>query len=368
MEDIAVSYYQRTYKELKEEKILDFEDKYNIMASLNPLMKNALLNKPTLYNESDTCQILAIVNNVVVGVINCFDSQLLLNGKKIPTQAGSYLFVHEEFRYLAIGGDLMMQYRNLHSSKNCIAGGISQVAKPFYSILKYSIFEFPRFMFLRKSRSVIQAIFKIDGIILFCIAKAVDIGLWIYRKILFLFTSIRTMRVVVIQATKTPEEVENIVFSDPHPFMELHDKKWIDWNLNYTFKEDERNKKALYLIKKREDIIGFFITKMEFHKEASSRGFKNVYLGSVMEWGSKNEDILSETMIHLLALKTFPSCIDGVQMATSSSKTQKAFKRMGFAHIGDANMATFIKSVKEEGIKDINNWRIRLAVSDTLIN
>lgn len=368
MKNPKIFYYKRTYGELKNKKSLDFEDKYNIISSLNPLMRKALLNKPIPYDENEVCQILAIANNIVVGVVNCFSSQLLLRGKKVPVQAGSYLYVHKDFRKYAIGGDLMMQYKSLHSSGNCIASGISQVAKPFYSILRYSIFEFPRFMFLRKCRSVLQTILKIDGVTLFCTSKVVDAGLWIYRNILFLYTSILTNNLTVTQPMDTPNEVENIILSDSHPFMELHDKKWIDWNLNYTFNEDKRNKKALYLIKKEQEIMGFFIIKIEFHKEASNRGFKNVYLGSVMEWGSKNEDILSEAMIHLLALKTFPKYIDGVQMATSSTKTQKIFKRIGFVHVGDANMAVFLKSVKEEGIKDINNWRIRLAASDTLIN
>ena len=39
-----------------------------------------------------------------------------------------------------------------------------------------------------------------------------------------------------------------------------------------------------------------------------------------------------------------------------------------FIQVGESNMAYKIKSVKEEDIKDYNNWRVRLAVSDTVLN
>lgn len=364
---VNITYYFRKYKELMENKDIPYNDVYHVLAFITPTFYKALLNKS--FKEEDICQILAVDEKNIVGAIGCcFTNQIIANGDIIPVQSGSYLFVEEEYRKYVIGIELLMHYQKLHPSKNSIASGISKMALPLYKILKYNLFEFPRFIFLIKSRSVVQAIFKLDGCLLTMASAIIDCGLWIYRQLLFIYTGIKTRKLIVEKTKIVPDTIEKIVLSDKHIFKELHNREWFEWNLNYTLSSDSRNKKALYLIKKGKEIIGFFITKMEFHEEASSRGFKNVYLGSVMEWGSKDENVLSETTIHLLALKTFPPCIDGVQMATSSTKTQKVFKRMGFVHVGDANMAVFVKSVKEEGIKDINNWRIRLAASDTLIN
>lgn len=366
-EPVNITYFFRRYKELTENKEIPYNDIYHILDFITPAVYEALLNKP--FEPEDVCQILAVDGQNIVGVIGCcFTNHIMANEDIIPVQSGSYLFVKEEYRKYAIGGELLMLYQKLHPSKNSIASGISKMALPLYKVLRYNLFEFPRFMFLIKSKSVLQAILKLDGCLLTAISAITDAGLWIYRQLLFIYTDLKTRELKVEQTRTVPQQVEKIVLSDKHLFKELHNREWFEWNLNYTFSKDERNKKALYLIKKRDEIIGFFITKTEFFEKASNRGFKNVYLGSVMEWGSKNEDMLSETKIHLLALKTFPSCIDGVQMATASAKTQRAFKRMGFAHVGDANMAVFVKSVKKEEIKDINNWRIRLAASDTLIN
>ena len=113
---------------------------------------------------------------------------------------------------------------------------------------------------------------------------------------------------------------------------------------------------------------GFFLIKQEYFEQASSRGFKNVYLGSLMEWGLKKQSVLKEKDIVLLSLYCFDKNIDGIQYASTEKKTIKQLKRHLFVQVGNANLGFKLRTFKDPTIKDINNWRIRLAGGDTLLD
>ena len=162
-----VEYYNLTFRELKTRPDIQYTDSHNIASSLCESMKEAVLNNPSGYRDEEVCQILAIDDGIVVGCTNPYSGRVYLNKKIISVQCGSYLFSHEDYRKENVGGDLFMKIANLHPDKNCYFSGISQMAIGLYRALKFTIFEFPRFIYLRKSRSVIHSIFKTENKILF---------------------------------------------------------------------------------------------------------------------------------------------------------------------------------------------------------
>lgn len=365
---MEIEFYYKTYAELKSNKDLGIEDTYHIMSSLTEKMKDAVLHNPSGYKDDETCQILALNDNIVVGATNPFSGRLLINGEVIGCQNGSYLFSHEDYRKDNIGGELFLRITNLHPTKNCFFVGISQMAIGLYKALKYSLFEFPRLIYLLKSRSVVQAVLHSEGFWTKPLIAMVDAGLWLHRRLINVRNSVFYRGYTIENVKECPEEVEQIVIQDKHPYKELHDKAWFDWNLNYTISEDPRTLRRLYVIKKNGKIEAFFLVKQEFFEKASSRGFKNVYLGSIMEWGVSNESRLSEKDIVLMSLSSFDSNIDGIQYATTEHEIAKQLKKWLFVGIGNANTGVRIRSVKDNSLKDINNWRLRLGGSDTVLN
>lgn len=137
--------------------------------------------------------------------------------------------------------------------------------------------------------------------------------------------------------------------------------------LNYSVAPEPR-KKTLFTIEKDGKIEAFFLTKVQFFETASSRGFKNVNLDTVMEWGISKDSELTEKNINLLAIQSFDKDVDGIQVATTDDNLARKLKKYLFVGIGKANFGVKIKSVKDPGLKDINNWRVRLAGCDTLMN
>ena len=368
MEEHNIRFIERTFGELEKGVVPDVKDPYNIMASLGPKMREAVLHNPSGYREDEVCQILALDGDLVVGASNPFSGRLSINGEVVPVQNGSYLYSHEDYRKDNVGGELFFRITNLHPTKNNFYAGISQMALPLYRALKYTVFEFPRLIYLRKSRSVVQSILHSEGFWTKPIIWSADACLWVHRSLMGLVTKQRLGGYSVEEVKACPQEVEDIVMYDEHPFMELHDKAWFDWCLNYSISEDERTKKRLYVIRRNEKIEGFFLIKQEFFEKASSRGFKNVYLGSVVDWGIAKGSHLKEKDIALLSLETFDKDIDGIQYASTDKKTIKQLKHCLFVQVGDASMGFKIRTVKDEGLKDINNWRVRLAASDTVLN
>ena len=368
MAEHNVQYIERTFGELENGMVPNVNDPYGIMASLGPKMRDAVLHNPSGFRENEVCQILAVDNGIVIGGTNPFSGRLRLNGEVVYTQQGSYLFSHEDYRKDNVGGILFLRETHLHPTGNTLFAGISQMAMGLYNALRFTVFEIPRLFFLCKSRSVIQTIFHSEGVWTKPFIFLFDLFLIFHRRVLVAITRLRLRGFVVEKATEVPQIVEDIVLADKHPYMELHDKAWFEWNLKYTFSEDEQTKRSLFLIKNEGVVEAFFLTKQEFFKKASSRGFKNVYLGSVMEWGIDERSTLTEKDIYLLSLNFFDNNVDCVQFASADSHTVKQLKRLLLLRIGNANMAFKFRSINDDSIHRMENWRIRIAASDTLIN
>lgn len=365
---MSISFYNRTYKELKDDVELGFDDPYKIMSSLNPKMREAVLNNPSGYDEDEVCQILALDGNVVIGTVNPFSGRLLLDGEIVKCQNGSNLFAHEHYRKDSVGGDLFIRLTNLKTPQNGYFAGISQMAIGMYRVLKYTIFEFPRLIYLRKSRSVIQSVLHSESWWTRPFIWGVDMGLKSHRLFVSIHNALCYRDYMVEEKRECPDEVEKIVKQDSHCFMELHDKAWFDWGLHYSFSEDKRTLRRLYVVKKDNKIEAFFFIKQEFFSKASSRGFKNVYLGTIMELGISHNSLLKENDIILMSLQFFDNKVDGIQFASSDPHVVNRLKRWLFIGVGHANIGVRIRTIKDERLKDINNWRIRLGGNDTVLN
>lgn len=363
-----IIFVERTFGELECGLIPNVQDPFNILSSLTTKMRDAVLHNPSGYANDEVCQILALDGDTVIGCINPFPGRLLMDGEVVPCQNGSSLFSHENYRKENVGGDLFLRLTTLKSPQNGYFAGISQMALGMYKALKYTIFEFPRLIYLRKSRSVIQSIFRSEAFWTKPFISIIDAGLWLHRALISIHNLLRYYRYEIEKAKECPKEVESIIRDDSHRFMELHDKDWFNWCMKYSFSDNERTKKRLYIIKNNGATEAFFLIKQEFFKQASGRGFKNVYLGSVMEWGISKNSKLKEKDIALMSLKTFDHDIDGIQYATENKQTVKQLKRWLFIGVGYANIGVRIRTIKNEGLNDINNWRIRLGGNDTVLD
>ena len=364
--------YYRTYKELIDNTDLGYNDSLGVMAMLDENQREAILHNPVSFKDEDCCQILYLDNNTVVGTQMCYPAGAVINGEVIPCNHASTVFSHPDYRSRGFGGHLLMALTKLPPYRNTITGGNSQMSISIFKALRYDTFEFPRYIFLEKSKCAIEYVLHHNGPLTKVLAAFVNLFLRLHKLFVLSKISHYVNSLTVEVCQECPQAVEDIVAEDPHCFRENHDKAWFDWNLNYSFNHDSRNSKRLYVVKDADEVVAFFVNKVQFFETASVRGFRNVLLGSVMEWGVKDPSKISEVDIQLLAIKTMPKNIDGVQVATDNDRVSKSFKRLGFFPMGKANFCSRLKSIKDKDVisamKDISNWRLRLACNDTLIN
>ena len=155
--------------------------------------------------------------------------------------------------------------------------------------------------------------------------------------------SCRLRRLNLECAEKVPDWVADLALNDGHRFMEYHNRDWLQWNLDYNFKGDKEDVQALYIVKDGERNLGFFMIKER--KRESAGALRNIILGSIVEWGTADESLLSEKDLILLAIPRFSKAVD-----------------LGFAHVAFKD-----KKKKYPEAKDPRNWRLRLGYADVIL-
>lgn len=354
-----------TYKQLIAGNYQIGDDSYGIASYvLTPHRIAALKNCPFNISEDACACFFVNVDDVVAARGQLFGTRLYVEGKIIPSGTGSSLETAKQFRHLALGAEVMLFSSTNDEYETFIASGISDMALPLYRKLRYHILEFPRIMQLRNVYSVLESK-GLGGFSLKVVSSLLNFPLKLLlayskRKGKKLMKKYQVERVVIV-----PEWVDGIVLNDGHKYMEVHDHRWLQWNLDYNLRGFPQDIQSFYTIKREGKPVGFFMTKQRFRKEAG--GLKNILVGGIMEWGAINEKELSETDIYKIAQTTFSEDVDIVEAATADPVTVKEMKVCGFVSRGYAHIAFKDKKKQYKDASDINLWRVRYGYADVLL-
>ena len=246
-----------------------------------------------------------------------------------------------------------------------LSAGISDMALPLYKRTKYHIFEFPKFLRVNNSRALLGK-YGLKGILLATASALVNFLLHLF----YLLSKERTGKLkkqYTLEKTEVvPEWVDDIVLDERYKYAEVHDQKWLQWNLDNNFKGHERDIQSFYIIKLADKYVGFVMTKERYRSEV--QGMKNVMIGSIVEWGSVNESKLNEASIYRLVLDTFSKDVDIIETATNNADTQHELKKIGFIHHGNAHIAFKDKTKQLTDSGDASLWRLRYGYADVILN
>lgn len=342
-----------------------FDDRYGIASYLNKSRINTFLNNPNLKDYSKCVMYLSVVDNIAVGRIMYFPIEFKNNETISEALSGSALEVHHDYRHLAVGADIMVYPLLNKENKFIIYSGISEQALPMYKKLKYMILEFPRMMLIRNSRCMLES-FGLKGRLLKLLSTIVNFPLRFATKIGCLSSKNKSNKFTVEKVNNIPDWVDEVTLNDGHKYAEVHDKKWFQWNLDYNFRRLQEDIQSFYIIKNGDEPIGFFMLKERFRELAGGK-LKNVTIGSIVEWGTKDEKILNETDINTIALTKFSKNIDIIEFASTDCKTIKSMKKYGFLHHGFAHIVFKDLTKQCKDATDISLWRIRYGYADVIL-
>ena len=283
--------------------------------------------------------------------------------------AGSSLFVDSEYRRSGLGMDLPeLRWQN-SPSKIALGAALSQMALPVHQLLDYIVFLLPRNIMLWRSRALVET--KLKGLAAKCMAFVLDCGIWLYSLFLRAVCSCKLNGLTIEEVSPDDESslgtVAELISEDSAPFTEVHDARWLKWHMTESFSKD--GPMSLFAVRKRGETVGFYMTKKRFHEQASHRGFKNVWLGSVIEWQVKKgfEKKLRWLLVNA-ALRLKKEGMDAVEIPSADRSINRFLRRIGWRQVGESNFV--IKAGEcsplfgNEEMTKIENWRLRPAMGD----
>lgn len=365
MSSESISYYFRKMQEVKlPEGMLD---PYSIFEEAEP-KRRVLERNPFKLADDDVFQHLCIIDNRIVGTSVVFPNKLLLDGKYYSSIIGNGLSVQKECRGKGIGSKLTDSRLDLSRTRSLVLCGSSQMQLPILKRLGAHIFLLPRMILLRHSFSVIESKLGAGPARVFATVADVAFRLqqcWLRRKrraILRRGLDVRELDVV-------PGAVEEIIAADGARFRECHTAEWFNWIKDNNLVDDPRCRKRFYMVHDASGRpVGFFMTRQRFYEQASHRGFKNLTMGSVLEWGTADNAVLTDNELCLMALMSFSSAVDAVELCCCNEEMAAWFKKKGLVRVGDGNVVIRYRPESElaaiDGIGDAWNWRLRPAMGD----
>ena len=360
--------YCRTLEEST--PIAGLQDYYNLYFDAN--IKREILSLNPLKNSSqDFFQILGIRDGIFVGTGIHYPILLSVNSKYYKSVTGHSLYVHPSYRGKGLGSIITDRRLDFSESNSILICNASQMNIPILHRLGAYIFYMPRLIFLKKSFSVLGSMLNV--VFAKFLSPIVDLFLNIQNYILIYLRNDILSKGFVIQDLKNiPESVEAILNADKHPYKEVATKEWFQWVKDNTLIANDAVKKYFYMIYKDDLPVGFYMTRERFYKQASHRGFRNITLGSILDWATIDENLISNNEVALLAVTSFGKRVDAVELCCDTKQMASYFKRRGLVQIGSGNIVfRYRPNSVFAKIKDIGNpekWRLRPSMGDNALS
>lgn len=347
-------------------KGLHFEnDKYGIASYEYETRRRTFLANPCVGDDDDVFMYLIEADGVPVGRTMLFNTRIKIEDEILPLYSGSSIRVEDSFQKYGLGGEIFAFGGTIKGRKLFLSAGISDMALPLYKVTKYHIFEFPKLLRINNFKPLLGK-YGVKGLLQSTIGYLLNVFLKIFYRLSTIKTNRLKKKYSLEKVSTVPQWVDDMVLNDGHKYAEVHDHKWLQWNLENGFKGHKRDKQSFYVVKQNESLVGFVMTKERYREEV--QGMKDVLIGSIVEWGSKDEKVLSEADLYRLVLDTFSKEVDIVETATNDVVTQRVLKRMGFIHHGDAHIAFRDKSKQLKDAGDASLWRLRYGYADVILN
>lgn len=334
-----------------------------------PLHKRAALKaNPAATGTGVACQTLGLVGNKVVGQHTIFPIRLRAFGEEHEAWTGSGLYLHDDYRKTGLGIQLI-EGENRDGNTIHLGCGLSRLSVPLHLLLDYACFPMKRMLWLAKSGPVVRKFLR-NRFAAAVAAFLCDILLWLSNTFLRLMVTIQSRHLRVERLEQATEEVAAMAAATTRPCACVHSVAWFNWILNHTFAADPRSRQRLYLVSDRHNQpLGFFLYKIRFHATASHRGFKNLLLGSLLEWQSVDERHLPNGLLARLATRELirAGC-DAIEVCTDEEPLLKSLRHTGFLSLGDL---WFVVRARENHPLHSNNqfveqtnWRLRPVEGD----
>lgn len=364
MHTIEVETY--SYKDYKEGAVV-LNDPYGIGAyAVSPERRKAIVENPFVKDENCVILTLVRVDGIVGGRAMLFPTKFKAGEEFLQGNGGSTLFVHDDYRQNDIAVEIVTYPIQKKISDALIYADFTPDGINTYQALRFCVFSLKKMIFVLNSRIIFKKLGK-EGFLSRFIASIANVPLKVMSSIWHKKLPKRLRKYKINEVDTVPEWVDDFVLDDGHKFMEVHNHQWLQWCLDNKFHNLEENVNRFFIIERDGVPFGFFMTK-ERLEEISSNNNSMMSVGSLVEWGSKDEKELSEYDIIRMSLPTFSKKTDMFQIFSDNECTIQSVKRIGFLHHGQHYIVFRDMTKRFKDAKDQKLWRLRFGYSDSIMN
>ena len=365
------TYKTITYRELKDgsykNAYIPQDDKFHVTSHLTSRFRDTMIACPGNDDDSKTFMRLCVdEEGKEIGRSFCFGTRIKVGDKVYKAGSGCGFEVLDEYRNEGVGADLIMMGLQSNEYDFRLAAGLTQKVFPMNRILKYHLFEVPQYFKIQNSKYVLRR-YALKGKMLKlvcglgnCVIKLLDI------PNIIRINRLNKRNFIIKKETIIPDWVSEMTANDGHQFMEVHDRDWFQWNLDYNTYGFEEDIQSFYSIFNRNNKpLGFFMTKERLVQKSGPD--KGLIRGTVVEWESCDKNVLSEADINLLALQTFSKRVDMIFTLACEFGTERQLEKMGFRKWSSFKMGIKDKKKQVENIGDQNLWRLRYGYTNMIV-
>lgn len=353
-----------TYQELKDGSYVNAyvpnDSKFHVTSHLTPYLRDALIACPWNYDESKTFMYLFVDRcNKEIGRVFLFGTCIKGGNKLCEAQTACGHEVVEDCRGEGLGTELLLYLNNNNEYDFILLAGISLMVLPIYYKLNYYIFEVQQYYKVRNVKYLVRS----SGLRSALSRNLHAVKLWFKERPSQIKCNKIKKNLIVKNETIIPEWVEEMIASDGHKYMEVHNQKWLQWNLDYKTYGYDEDIQSFYSISDKDNTpLGFFMTKERIIKKPGpNNGF---VVGTVVEWESCNKKVLSEVDINLLAAQTFSKNVDVIFTLACECGTASQLEKMGYHERATFKVGVKDKKKQFEDIGDKNLWRLRYGMTN----
>ena len=360
----------RSISEMREPGFRGLKDPYGVLA-MTEQKRRAFRANPYLSRWNDYCQQVKATDGVAFGGEIQFPLLVDLDGQEIVALSGSTTFVAKEYRKTEAGMSFGKCRTERSPGHYSCGSAMSQMMVKYLRYFKIPILEMPRYILLFRSRSVVES--KLSGTLAGLVSGMCDIALKGIMGILSCLARFKTrgLSFTDVNASESDvlEEVAALIRTDRHRFKEVHDAAWLKWMMTESFDNDPMK---LTAVRKDGRLVAFYMTKVRFHEQASSRGFKNVWLASIMEWETVSECSHLLKWVLLRAALSQRRMTDACEILLPDAALCRFFKSVGARQVGNGNYTISpppgTHPECEADLQKSGNWRLRPALCDAGLN
>lgn len=355
-----------SYKDIREKNYEIIDDRYGMAQFLTDHLCRTFLASPNIKNDTNTFALLLLDGDTVVGREIRFWTRVKVDNDIIWAKTGCDLEVCEEYRKIG-AGIMFLTYDSIQEDAVSLGAFYSPIKTKMLKKQKRVVFEIPEFIKLNNTRFLFESLWGVKGTLLRVLSALGNTVLRVLEIPNFIKRRKLLKKYEIKKEKNVPEWAGEMATNDGHKYMEYHDTKWLQWNLDYNMNGYPEDIQSFYSIYDKKGIpMGFFMTK-ERYEDAPGK-YKNVIRGTIVEWGSTNNNILSEAELNLLAISTFSPKASHITAVTVDSTTKKQLIKMGFRNHGTFRMGFKDNNKKEypDG-QDQSLWRIRFGCCNSII-